>query len=106
MSQYQFVKDVEVCLRNHEVYHSKEEIREQMEEIRKGIALLKMRLFGMVCSNIKELYPSDEDGSYLEKAQEEFNNIFEEEDMGLVYLLQHLVDLQYIHDNFERVEIG
>ena len=25
MSQYQFVKDMEVCLQNHEIYHSKEE---------------------------------------------------------------------------------
>lgn len=108
MSQYQFVKDVEVCLRNHEVYHSKEDVMMQINENEDLIERIKQRLFGMVCGRPCDLFPCDEESGTdpLEKSHEEFVIMMEDPVAGLEALVAHNVDLQYVYENFERSEIG
>ena len=96
---------MEVRLGNHEIYNSKEEIEEEIADIHMRINGIKMRLFGMVCGDIDRIFPATPDWTVVEHAENDFTLMLEDEN-GLEHLLQHLVDLQYIHDNFERAEIG
>lgn len=108
MSQYQYVKGVEVCLNNHEVYHSKEDVMEQIKENEKEIQRRRMWLFGLVCSSDAASCVGD-DGSCdspIDMLQERFDNAFDDEFIGIETLVAHNVKLQYIYDNFERTEVG
>lgn len=82
----------------------------QINENKKDIAKIKERLFAMVCGNPKDLFlEKTDDGCYvnpIDAAAEEFERMFSFELRGLEYLIAYNVDLQYIHDNFERTEIG
>lgn len=108
MSQYQYVKDVEVRLFNHEIYRTKEDVMRQIKENQKEIERLKQQLFGMVCGRLCDMYQHEENDSYtlVERAQQDFATIFDEELYGIEFLIAHNVDLWYIHDNFERTEVG
>lgn len=110
MSYYQWAEGVEVCLANHEVYHSKEEVMDAIKENEQRIALYRMQLFGMVCGSPKDLFIDKDEGGYtinpIDSAFEKFNLIFDEENFGLLYLVSHNVKLRYIYDNWDKVKEG
>lgn len=100
---------MEVCLANHEVYHSKEEVMEQIKENEKLIEQKKQYLFGLVCSSdpMKCIFINEEEcDEPLTELQDRFNAAFDDEFCGIETLVAHNVDLRYIHDNFEKTEIG
>lgn len=106
MSMYMGCDNVEITLNNHECYHSKEEVLEEIKENEKTIAEHKQKLFAMVCGNIKDLFGStDEEGNTLEPidaAGFEFKNLFEDECCGIEYLIYHNVILQQLYDNWDK----
>ena len=105
MSYYLWCNNVEVCLRNHETYSSKEDVLATIEENKELIEKHKQTLFGMCCGNPRDLF-SGEEGTPIENIQQKFEEIFEDELCGLKYLIAHNVDLQYIADNWDRHEEG
>ena len=110
MSYYQWAEGVEIRLANHEVYHSKEDVMDAIKDNEKQIAQYREQLFGMVCSTPKDLFADkDEVGcttDFIESAWIKFNQIFDEEDWGLLYLISHNVKLRYIYDNWDKVQEG
>ena len=110
MSYYQWAEGVEVCLANHEVYHSKEDVMDAIKENEQQIPQYRMQLFGMVCGSPKDLFAHKDEKGYgidpIETALMKFNQIFDEENFGLLYLVSHNVKLRYIYDNWDKVKEG
>lgn len=103
MSQYQWVEGVDVCLANHEYYHTKEDVLRQIKENEKRIAEIKRKLFAMVCGNVKDLFVYEEDCHPIERARIEFDYLFDAECEGLEYLIAHNVELQLVADNWDKM---
>lgn len=107
MSQYQIVK-ADVYLNNHEIYHTKDEILQAIEQNEEEINIKIVDLFGMCCGDATKLLlnPSGHsiDDVPLNKIKEKFTEIFNTDD-GLEYLYKHNLKLRYLYDNFENALI-
>lgn len=104
MGQYQYCNNVRVSLGNHEIYSNKEALAAEIEKQKQLINELKMKLFGMCCATPTNLYGGNND-DILFNISRDFDVIFNPEMEGLEYLIAHLVDLQYIYDNFDNTII-
>lgn len=108
MSTYMGCDKVEITLRNHEHYATKDDILEEIEHNKLLIEECKQKIFGMICGNIKDLFnTTDLEGSPMDPidiAMSELNRLFgsKYEDYGLINIIEHNVDLQYIADNWEK----
>lgn len=106
MSYYQWTT-AEICLNNHEVYNTKEEIKEAIDENKQMIEDYKEELFGYMCCTPKDIVANEEDkGNVVDFLKRRFKEIFESELYGLEYLIAHNVNLQYMYDNFDKSEKG
>lgn len=106
MSQYMGCNYVEIMLDNHECYTSKESVLEEIRNNEKIIEQHKDKLFGMVCGRIHDLFcDKDIEGNDIDpvdKAINEFNRLFDEEQYGISYLVAHNVLLQQLYDNWDK----
>lgn len=106
MSQYMGCNHAEIQLNNHECYHSKEELLHKINENKKCIEELKQKLFGMVCGNVKDLFLTENcEGNSIDpidNAGFEFKELFDSEQYGIIYLIEHNVYLQLMYDNWDK----
>jgi hypothetical protein len=102
MSYYIYCENVEVCLENHEYYHSKEEVFEQIKENEGIVNNCKQKIIGLSCGNPKELLDVPEGVSIIDTVQEYIDKLFE----TIEYCYSHNVDLQYIADNWDKHKEG
>ena len=102
MSEYMHCENVDVYLRNHEIYHSKEEILEGIRRNEAQIEDCKRILFGMCCATPCDIAPALCDSECMvDSICHRTNQLYED----LERMVEHNVRLRYIAENFDKCKV-
>lgn len=100
--------EAKIWSKNWEVFNSKEEVLDKIEENKKEISNLKKQIFGLCCGNIKDLLNCKDSENYnldpIEVLESKLDVIFEDEICGLEALICQNYRLQYFYENWDKIE--
>ena len=107
MGTYMGCDKVHIQLNNHEIYYTKEQLQEAINDADKCIDRIKQELFGLICGNPKDLLVTKDCEEApiapVEAAQCRFEQLMGESDnyAGLEYYLWHKFKLELLLEHWE-----
>lgn len=101
MGQYTICENVEIVLHNHDVYRDKAHLLESIEDDRRSLDDIRMRLFGLVCATPKDIADDGDDCS-VHILKREFDDLWGRATQTAAYL----TDKNHVLENFHKIRIS